>query len=197
MEVVVQRSPFPQKFRRKEDIVSMELLPHLPGIAHRHSGFDDHHSPGVDIQDFLNDRFHRRGIEEILLGIIIGGRGDDDIFCMGKSIPGIQGSPETDVLPLQEPGNVRIHQRRLPLVQHLYFFRYNVQRHHFLVLGQQEPVGKAHIPCTCNRDFHEWFSFPAIILLYHKKGAVKKFTAPWVAGLSRVPLKGGKGPACG
>ena len=152
----------------------MVPFPDLRRIPHRHCGFDDHHSRRVDVQDFFNDIFHRRRVEEIFLRVIVGGSGNDDIGSVCKGVLGIQSSSEPDILPQKEMSDICIHQRRSACVEHLYFFRRNVQRHHFLVLGQQEPVGKAHIAGACNRDFHKNGSFPAIGLLYHKKGGVAR-----------------------
>ena len=154
VEVVVERLPLAEKFRGKDEIVRVVALLHLSGISHGHGGFNDHDGIRIDIQHFLDDALHGGGVEEVLVRVIVRGRGNDDIVRVGESVLRVEGRPEMEGLLGKILRDLPVHDGRLLFIQHLYFFGNDIQRHHIIVLRQQYPVRQAHIARPCDSNLH-------------------------------------------
>lgn len=109
-------------------------------IPDRHRRLDDHHRLRIDGQHLLNDRLHRRSIKEILLRIIVRRRRDDDKISIREGFLGIQRRLEVDVITLQERRDIRINNRRYPLVEHLHLLRNNIQSYNLIMLCQKHAI---------------------------------------------------------
>lgn len=173
VEVVVERLPLAEKFRREDEIVRVVALFHLSGIAHGHGGLDDHDSVRIDVQHFLNDALHGRSVKEILVRVVVRRRGDDDVVRAGESVLRVEGRPEMEGLLGKILRDLPVHDGRLLFIQHLYFFGNDIQRHHVIVLGEQYPVRQAHIARPCDSNLHNdppfisilWSKFNSIFLI--------------------------------
>ncbi len=86
VEVVVQRLALAEELRGEDDaghyhpeaavglaLAVAELLAHVGGVAYGHGGLDDHGGVGVDFQHQLDDFLYVACVEEVLLGVVVGG----------------------------------------------------------------------------------------------------------------------------
>ena len=83
IEVVVQGLALTQELGRKEQVELLHALVsvfhvEVAGVAHGDGALNDHHCVGVHLQHRVDDGLHGTGVEEVLLGIVVGGSGDDD-----------------------------------------------------------------------------------------------------------------------
>ena len=101
-----------------------------------------------------NDSFHRSGVEEVLLWVIVGGSGHHHKvripvrqrhFCGGQQIQLRRGKVLLNLL-VHNGRHLAVNQGDLVLV--------NIKGHHLVVLSQKDGVGKPHIPCTHNGYIH-------------------------------------------
>ena len=127
---------FPQKLRRKQDIIGMIFFLHLFCIAYRNRGFDDHHCLRIHGKNRLDDIFHAGSIKIVFLRIIIGRRRDDDKIRTLKCQFFISRRREIQVLCGQIFRDLLIHDRGNLLIDHLRFFFNDIQCHHFVILCQ-------------------------------------------------------------
>ena len=72
IKVVVQSLALTQKFRAKNDIVTVELLTNACCITNRDSALNNHDSFRIIFDDQLDYSFHCAGVEKVLLTIIVG-----------------------------------------------------------------------------------------------------------------------------
>ncbi len=140
VEVVVQCFAFSQKLRAEYDLVGVQLLAQLFGVAHRDGAFDDHSCVGVNGQYVPRHCFNRLGIEVVGFRVVIGGGGNNHKACAHISFFFIRGGFEVKRFVGQEIFYFRIVNGRLFLVQQINLGLNNVQGHHLIVLGQQHGV---------------------------------------------------------
>ena len=157
VQVVIQRPGFPQEFRAENYTVAVELLTHGCCESHRNSGLYYHYSIGVAVYDALYDRLHRRSIEEILLAVIIGRRGDHDEIRVAVRSLRIQGRGQIQLLLSQILLYVLIPYRRLPPVDQLHLLRHDVHCRHRVVLSDEYRYGKSYVTCSCYCYFHNTY----------------------------------------
>ena len=91
IEVVVESFALPQELGRKQEVELFD--PFLPvfdvkasGVADGDGTLDDHDGVRVDLEHGVDDGFHGTGVEEVLLRVVVGGRGNDDklgVFVAG------------------------------------------------------------------------------------------------------------------
>ena len=153
---VVQRLAFAQELGREEDVVSAVLLAHVAGVADRHRGFDDHHRVGVDGEYVFDDRFDAACVEEVGLGVVVGGRGDDDEVCVGVCVVLVERGAEVKRLVAQVALDFGIGDGRAAVVEHGHLLRDDVECHHLVVLGEEDGVGESDVAGLCDGDFHGW-----------------------------------------
>ena len=77
VEVVIQGLGLPQKLRAEDDVPALIFFPDRSREAHRDGGLDDHDGLRVHLHHQLDDRLHRRGIEEVLPAVVVGRGGND------------------------------------------------------------------------------------------------------------------------
>lgn len=142
MKVVVKRPALTQKLRGKNQVPSIEALACLGCIANRDGRFDDHNRIGVDLQDILDDRLDRTGVEIVGFRVVIGGRCNDDEICTLVGILPIQGRPEIDLLVLEIFLDFSIGNRGVPPIEQRHFVGNDIQRDNFVILSQKEGVGE-------------------------------------------------------
>lgn len=171
MQIVVQRFAFAQEFGRKDEVVTIQLLPELDGVTDRNGGFDDHHRLRIDTLHILYYCLNRLCVEVIGLGIVIGWGSDDDVFRANIGFALVERSFEVQFLVCQVVFDLDIFDGRLLAVQHRDFFGDDVNGHHFVVLGKENCVGESDVASSCDSDFHLNIPFswirPIAILYAH------------------------------
>jgi hypothetical protein len=118
--------------------------PHALGKTDGHRAFNRHRRLGVDGPHVLDHRLHRGGVEKVGDRVVIGRGGNDDKVCVGLSLGLVQRGVQVECLVSQVVGDVGVLNGGAPLVE---------QRHHLVVLGQQNSVGKADVAGAGNGDF--------------------------------------------
>ena len=131
----------------------MKFLFHLGGITHGDGGFDDHHGLRVDAQHILNHRLNRACVEVVGLRVVVGGGGDDNVVRPGVGFLFIQRRTEVEGFVGQVVLDLSIFNGGLPAVEHVYFGGDDVDRHNFIVLGQQDSIGQTYVTGADNGDF--------------------------------------------
>ena len=101
MEIVVQRFPFAQEFRREDDVVGAEPVAHRLGEADRDGRLDDDDRLRVDPRDLGDDRLHAGGVEIVGGRVIICRRGDKDEIRAGTGLVEVQRGRQVQVAGLQ------------------------------------------------------------------------------------------------
>jgi len=83
IEVVVERLGFAEEFGAEDDVVGVEFLADMCCIADGDCGFDHDGWLGGTIcggvQDEPDDGFYGAAVEEVLLGVVVGRCGNDDV----------------------------------------------------------------------------------------------------------------------
>ena len=154
MQVVIERAAFAQKLRREDQIVAVELSSGFAGVADRDGGLDDHHRARIDGQHVFDHCFDRAGVEVVGLGIVVGRGGDDDVIGAGVSLLLIQRGLEIERAMGEIVFDLDIFDRRLFAVQHRHFFGQDIERHHLIVLGEQNGIGESDVAGSGDGDFH-------------------------------------------
>ena len=155
IEVVVQRSALPEKFRAEQDVLTVVLFPDGLGIAHRNGRLDDHDCIRIAGQHQFDHCLYRRGIEKVFAAVIVGGCGDDNEIRLAVCCRSVQRCSQIQVFFCQILLDLRINDGRFPLVDEFHLFRNDVYCQHLVMLCQQDGVGKSHIAgsCHCNCIF--------------------------------------------
>ena len=152
IEVIVERLALAQKLRAEDDVLAARFLSDGLCIAHGDGAFDDHDRLGIDLHHERDDGLHRRGIEEILLAVVVGGRGDDDDLCLGIGIAAVERGRKVEILFGEVFLDVLVLDGRLTLIDEVHLFRHDVDGIDLIVLGKQRSNGQPHIPRTRHRD---------------------------------------------
>ena len=111
----------------------------------------------IILDDQLDHRFYRRGIEEIFLAVVVGRRGNDHkvrVLICGFCL---QRRSQIQFLFNEMLLYVLILNGRLLLMDQLYRFWNNIHRRYMMVLCQQSGNGQADIAGSCYCSFHRRF----------------------------------------
>ncbi len=154
VQVVVQRPAFAQEFRREDDVVGPELRAHLGDVADRNGGFDHHGRLRIDLQHLGDHDLDRPGVEIVGVRIVVSGCGDDHELRAGKRLVGVQGGLEVQATLGQRGLEFLVDDRRAAFVEQLDLGLDDVQRHHFMVPGEQHAIGQTDIAGTRDSDLH-------------------------------------------
>ena len=71
IKVIIQSFALTQEFRAENDIVAVELLTNTCSVTNRNRTLDNHNGFRIVLNNQLDDCFHRTGVKEILLAIVI------------------------------------------------------------------------------------------------------------------------------
>ena len=160
IEIVVEGFRFAQELRAEEKIELLDaflLVFHIEaaGITHGDGALDDHHGIGVHLEDCIDNGLHGRGVEEILLRIVVSGGGDD--HELGVAVTGllVEGRFEAQRLVGEIILDVVVLDRRLLMVHQINAFGNDVDSGDIIMLGQQSGDGKTDIAGTGNRNIHK------------------------------------------
>lgn len=159
VQVVVERFALAQELGAEEDLAVAEPLAQARGVANGDGRLDD--DPGV--------RVHRahcgdggldgRSIEEVLIGVIVGGRGDDGVVGARIGLFHVDGGMQVELtfprLSLrQETLDLVVLDGRLVIVDLLNLLGHDVQRVHLVVLREQDGEGQADVAGTGDSNFY-------------------------------------------
>ena len=100
---------------------------------------------------------HVRGVEEVLLRVVVGGGRDDDevrVFISGSPV---ERRPQVQRLFGQVFFDVFVLDGRDLLVDLVNLFGDHVDGDHFVVLREQRGHAHADVSGSCYGDFHIWF----------------------------------------
>ncbi len=168
VQIVVQRLALAEELRGEDDaghdhpeaavglaLAVAEFLAHVGGVADGHGGLDDHGGVGVDFQHQLDDFLYVARVEEVLLGVVIGGGRYDHELGISVGCTPVEGSGESQRLFRQVFLDVFVGYGADFTVDLLYFLGDYVNCRHLVMLRQQRGNAHAHISRSCYCDFHK------------------------------------------
>ena len=159
VQVVIQRLALTEELRREDDVVDAVFLPDAVGVTHRHGALDDHQHLRVHAQHMLDRILHGAGVEEMMLIVVVGRRGDDDQF--GRRIGGVlvhgRGQVELALafadLP-EEALDLIVLDGADELVEFVRLGRRRGNRCNVVVLGKEYGEAQTHIADSGDGDVH-------------------------------------------
>ena len=179
IQVIVEGLGFSEELRSEDDVRDhhlhlavgkalsvAELLAYMSSITHRNGGLDHHHGIGVHLQHQLNDLLHVSGVEEVLLGIIVGGSSNNHNVRILVGCFSVQRSHQIQRLFGQKFFDVIVLNGRNLLVDLLHFLGNHVHGHYLVLLRQKGGNAQAYIAGTGNCNFHFILVFVLSIFLF-------------------------------
>ena len=158
IQIIIQRTALAQKFRRKNDILRMHLLPNALGIADGDRTFNHHDRFRVDPLDNFDDGLHAGRIEEVLHRIIIRRCGDHDEVGNPIGAFGIERRPQFQRFGFQVLLNLLIHNRRDAVIYFVDLLRNNIHGNDFMMLAQQRRNAQTDITRTGHCNLHNYLT---------------------------------------
>ena len=147
IQIVIKGLALAKEFRSEDDVrcdhlhgaVGLTLavgesLPHRSSVANRDGGLDDHHGVRIDLQYHVYHLFHVRGVEEILLTVVIGRGGYHHEVRIPVGCLAVKGSGEHQGLCPQVFLDIIVLYRRYPVVDFVNLFRYDIHCRHLVLL---------------------------------------------------------------
>ena len=154
MQVVVERVPFAEELGAEEELALWVALGELLGVAHGHRGLDDHDGPRVHLEHQLDHLLHEARVEEVLVGVVVGGRGDDDELRLPVGLRAVEGGGEVQLVVREVVLDLHIRDGRQAPVDEVDLPGDDVHGGHMVALGQQDGQGKPHVAGAGNGDVH-------------------------------------------
>ena len=158
VQVVVERLALAQELGAEEDPAVAQPLAKARGVAHGDGRLDD--DPGI--------RVHRAhggdggldgaGVEEVPIGVVVGGRCDDGVVNARVGLGHVDGGVQVELaLPRlglrQEALDLVVLDGRLVVVDLLDLLGHDVQRVNLVVLREQDGEGQANVAGTGDGNF--------------------------------------------
>ena len=137
----------------------MEFLPDGCRVAHGDGGLDHQNGIGIALDGQADHRFHGRGVEEILLAVVVRGRGHHHEVSVLVGRCAVQRGHQIQFLFREILLDVLVLNGADPMVDLVDLLRDDVHSGHVVVLGQQHRNGQAYISGTGNCDIHLHCSF--------------------------------------
>jgi len=128
---------FAEELGAEEDVVRVVFLPDVGGEADGDGGFDHHDGVGVDGQDLSNHGFDGGGVEEVLLGVVVGGSADDNVVGVPVGAVAVGGGAQVERVVLQVVADLFIYDGGDASVYHVHFALDDVYGDHVVVLAEQ------------------------------------------------------------
>ena len=161
VEVVVEGLGFAQELGAEQEIKLLHALllvfeVEAAGVAHRDGALDDHHCVGIDLENRIDDSLHGRGVEEVLLGVVVGGGSDD--HKLGIAIAGllVEGGLKREGLVGQIILDVVVLDGRLFMVHQVDALGDDIDSGDIIMLCQQSGDTQTYITGSCNGYFHNF-----------------------------------------
>ena len=163
MQVVVEGFAFAQEFGREDDVIHAVFLAHGVGISHGNGRFDDHQHLRIHFQHVFDGVFHGRGVEEVVLVVVVGRRGNHDQFRRAVGGILVDGGMEIQ-FPFallgfpEEALDLIVLDRTDEIIQLVCFLRRGRNRRHLMMLCKQHRQRQPNVSHSCYCDFHiSWF----------------------------------------
>ena len=163
VKVVVQRLALAQELGGEEQVEAADALGGVAqveraAVAHGDGGFYDHHGRGVDREHKVDDLLDVRGVEVVLLGVVVGGGGYDNEIGIAVGRGAVECGREVERLFGQIALDVVVLDGRPAPVDHLHLFGDDVDGRYMVVLGQQRGDAHPHVA----RPGHRY-----VVFLFH------------------------------
>lgn len=159
MQVVVERLALAQELGAEEDLAVAQPLAKARGVADGNRGLDD--DPGIRVNRANGGDGGLDGgsIEEVLIGVVVGGCGDDGVVGARVCLCNVDGGVQVELaLPRlglrQEALDLIVLDGRLIVVDLLDLLGHDVQRVDLVVLREQDGEGQADVAGTGDSDLH-------------------------------------------
>lgn len=164
VEVVVERPALTEEFGGEDDVGRSPLrqrkrFAYFLRIADRDSGFDHHRGFRVDREYVADHGFDRTGVEVIGFGVVVGGRGDDDVVGADKGFVLVERGAKVERFVGEIVFDLGVDNRRLLAVDHVHLLGNDVERNDFIVLGEKDGVGETDVTGSGDGDFHGFVSW--------------------------------------
>ena len=171
VEIVVQSLALAQELGGEEQVEAADALGGVAqveraAVAHGDGGFYHHHGLGVDAQHQVDDLLDVRGIEIVLLGVVVGGGGYDHEIGVAVGRRAVECGSEVERLFSKVALDVLVLDGRLPAVDHVNLFGNDVDGRHVVVLGQQRGDAHPHVA----RPGHRY-----VVFLFHERLFISRF----------------------
>ena len=153
VEIVVQGLTLPQEFRAENNVGGSVFFADGGGVAHGDGGLNDHDGIGIDLAYQLDHRFHRGGVEVILLAVIVGGGSNDHEIRISIGALAVQRGSQVQLLFRQIFFNILVLNGGLSSVDEIDLFRDDVHSGDMVVLGKQCGDGQSHIAGARHGNF--------------------------------------------
>ena len=154
MDVVVESLALAEELGGEDDVESGALLANPLDESHRNCRLDDDRRLGGEFLYQVEDSVDARGVEIILVRVIVRRGGDDDEVRTPVRVLRISGGTQVQVVVSQVLRDQGIDDRRLSVVDHRDAFGVDVDCNDTVVLGEQHCIGHADIAQSCDGDFH-------------------------------------------
>ena len=162
VQVVVERLALAQELGAEEDLAVAQPLAQARGVADGDGRLDD--DPGIRVHRAHGSDGGLDGgsVEEVLIGVVVGGRGDDGVVGARIGLGYVDGGVKVEfALPRlglrQEALDLVVLDGRLVVVDLLDLLGHDVQCVDLVVLREQDGEGQPDIAGTGDRDF-QFFS---------------------------------------
>lgn len=159
MQVVVERLALAQELGAEEDFLVAQSLAQARGVADGDGRLDD--DPGVRVHRAHGGDGGLDGarVEEVLIGVVVGGRGDDGVVGARVGLGHVDRGVQVELtLPRlcfrQESLDLVVLDGRLVVVDLLDLLGHDVQRVDLVVLREQDGEGQADVAGTGDSDLH-------------------------------------------
>ena len=171
VEVVVERFAFAEELRGEEDLRSDhaegavgeafavgELFADGLRVAHGDGGLDDHHRVGIDLEDQRDDLFYVGGVEEVFLGVVVGGRSDDHEVGVAVGGPTVQRSDEVQRFLSQVLLDIVVLDGADLAIDLVHFLRDHVHGHDLVPLREQRRDAESDVSGSGYCYLHDFFT---------------------------------------
>lgn len=159
MQVVVECLALAQELGAEEDLAVAQPLAKARGVADGNRGLDD--DPGIRVNRANGGDGGLDGgsVEEVLIGVVVGGCGDDGVVGTRVCLCNVDGGVQVELaLPRlglrQEALDLIVLDGRLIVVDLLDLLGHDVQRVDLVVLREQDGEGQADVAGTGDSDLH-------------------------------------------
>ena len=152
IKVIIQSLALTQELRAEDDIVAVELLTHTCSVTNRDGALDNHNGFWIVFDDQFNDSFYSTCVKKVLLAIVICRCSNHHEISITVCLLCIQRCGQIQFLFCQILFNVLILNRRLFVIDQLYFLRNDIYCRHLVMLRQQRSNRKTNITSTSHSN---------------------------------------------
>ena len=134
IKIIVQSLALTQKLWAENDVVAVEFLTNTCSVTNRNRTLDNHNGFRIVLNDQLDDCFHRTGVKEILLAIVVCRCSDYYKISITVCFLSIQSRSQIQLFLCQILFNIFILNRRFLIIDKFNFLRNDIHSSHLVVL---------------------------------------------------------------